>query len=345
MTYSKSDTLKIISHLSKYYSNSKTGEVFVLTMIKNDLDATWENSYIIRYAKENGKSISTINYKIEVIGNHFDEAVYNMYLKICELEKRGIIRGKTWIGGLEEHKDLDTMNTQTEKTKHERSLDKLFDKGTLFGEIEDAEKAKCTHVQPIKCKALYGHLYNLENRKRIVFVEGTTCELHHAQYKHPKEENVFDLTEIKAGYFKLLEKNTILYFDLLQPLEKEKDKDLKKEHKKYRFKCELLEDLYVKRTKKEGYRLHPCQCKTVSSNDVKYFEVVFGKTLAELFRKTSILYNESYTSANVKVTDRFFLENEDDLETICDKMYAERLSKAKPTAKDKTLELEKNEWL
>ena len=195
--------------------------------------------------------------------------------------------------------------------------------------------------ETINCEAMYGHLYNLENGKRIVFKEGTTCELHHAQYEYLKEENEFDPTKIKTGYFKLLEKNTVMYFDLLQPRDKERDEDLKKEQKKYRFKCELLEDLYVKRTKKEGYRLHHCQCQTVASNDVKYFEVVFGKTLAELFRKTSILYNGSHTCANVEVTDRFFWENENNLETVCDKMYAERLGKAKATAKAKTLELEK----
>ena len=195
--------------------------------------------------------------------------------------------------------------------------------------------------ETINCEAMYGHLYNLENGKRIVFDEGTTCELHHARYNHPKEENEFDPTKIKTGYFKLLEKNTVMYFDLLQPRDKERDEDLKKEQKKYRFKCELLEDLYVKRTKKEGYRLHHCQCQTVASNDVKYFEVVYGKTLAELFRKTSILYNGSHTCANVEVTDRFFLENENNLETVCDKWFAERLEKAKATVK--ALELGKVE--
>ena len=134
MKYSKSDTLKIISHLSKYYSDSKTGEVFVLTMIKKDWDATWEDSYIIRYAKENEKSISTVNYIIEAVGSHFDEAVYNMYLKVCELEKRGVIKGKTWIGGLEEQIDIDILNPQTEEAKNEHNLTNLFDKGTLFEE-------------------------------------------------------------------------------------------------------------------------------------------------------------------------------------------------------------------
>jgi len=142
MTYSKSDTLEIISHLSKYFADSKTGEVYVLTMIKKDWDATWENSYIIRYAKENRKSISTVNYIIEATGSHFDEAVYNMYLKVYDLQKRGIIRGKTWIGGLEEHMDLDILNAQTEETKHEHNVTNLFDKGTLLDEIEAAKKQR-----------------------------------------------------------------------------------------------------------------------------------------------------------------------------------------------------------
>jgi len=212
------------------------------------------------------------------------------------------------------------MNTQNEETKNECEMSKLFDGGTLFGEKVVAGKTECT--QYIKCKAMYGHLWNIENERRIIFVEGSTCELHHAQYKYPSEDTENIQMKIKADYTKVLDKYTVLDFELLQHQEGEKDEDLKKEHKKYCFTCMLLDDLYAKQTEKEGYRLHPCQCKTIASN-VLYFEPITGKTLSELFRKTSILYNEGYTCANVKVTDRFFLKNGNNLEKVCNKVFGE----------------------
>jgi len=137
MLFSKSDTLEIISHLPKYLRDSKSGDVYTLMMIKNDWDFTWENSYIVRYAKENKKSISTVNFKVEVIGRQFEEAVYNMYLKVVELEKEGIINGKTWIGGLQDEVEADLpMNTQNEETQNERDLTTLFDGGTLFEDVK-----------------------------------------------------------------------------------------------------------------------------------------------------------------------------------------------------------------
>ena len=96
MDYTREDTLKIISHLPKYLRESDKGNVYPLIMIKNDWDYTFENSYIVRYAKENSKSISSVDVKIETIGHTFDEAIYNMYLKIKELSKEGKVKGKEW---------------------------------------------------------------------------------------------------------------------------------------------------------------------------------------------------------------------------------------------------------
>ena len=98
MNFEKSDTLQIIDHLPKYLQ--KTKEIYVLTMIKNDLGGN-DYAYFIRYAKENTRSISTIKFLFEVTGSRFDEAVYNMYLKVSEFQKTGKIKGKTWIGGNE----------------------------------------------------------------------------------------------------------------------------------------------------------------------------------------------------------------------------------------------------
>ena len=194
-------------------------------------------------------------------------------------------------------------------------------------------QTKCEKVcteQTIKCIAKYGHLYDEETGKRIVFVEGSSCMITGAEYKYPNVEIPEGKTKIESGHIKLLSENTELYYDLLQPRKKEKDKELNKTHEKFRVKCKLLEDLHVKRTEKEGYRFNPCKCITISSN-IPYFEPIFGTSLAELFRKTSILYNEGYTSANGKVAERFFLENGENLEKVCDKAFVlkERLAKAK----------------
>ena len=144
MLYSKSDTLEIISHLPKYLRDSKTGDIFSLTMIKNDWDATFKNSYIVRYAKENTKSISTVNIKIEAIGRHFDEAVYNMYLQVADLQKRGIVKGKTWINIIQVENEADIPKKQNiEEPKYECELSKLFDGGTLFEEKVVAGKTEC----------------------------------------------------------------------------------------------------------------------------------------------------------------------------------------------------------
>lgn len=105
MEYKKSDTQEIIKHLSKYFRRSKNREVYVLMIIKNDWDGN-ENSYIIRYAKENTKSISTVKHLIEVIGIDLEDAVYKMYLKVNELSKIGKIRGKEWIGNVEYEIDI-----------------------------------------------------------------------------------------------------------------------------------------------------------------------------------------------------------------------------------------------
>lgn len=97
MEYKREDTLKIISHLPKYLKVNDNGDIYSLIIIKNDWDNSFENSYIVRYAKENNKSFSSVNVKVETIGHTFDEAIYNMYVKINELSKEGLVKGKEWI--------------------------------------------------------------------------------------------------------------------------------------------------------------------------------------------------------------------------------------------------------
>jgi len=133
MLFKKSDTFEIIRHLPKYLRVEKTGEVYALTMMKNDWDGN-EDAYIIRYAKENQKNISTTNFLIEVFGRNIESAVYDMYLKVVELEKCDKIKGKTWIGA-KSYEDDDLWTKQTPKPLTKISpVTTMFDQGTLFEE-------------------------------------------------------------------------------------------------------------------------------------------------------------------------------------------------------------------
>ena len=121
MNFEKSDTIKIIDHLPKYLQDVKTGETYVLTMIKNDWDGN-DDAYFIRYAKENKQSISTVKYLFEVAGRRFDEAVYSMYLRVSVFQRAGKIKGKIWIG------------ENDENSQRERDLSTFWEDGSLFEE-------------------------------------------------------------------------------------------------------------------------------------------------------------------------------------------------------------------
>ncbi len=226
------------------------------------------------------------------------------------------------------------MNTQIEKAKRQ-----LREIATMLAEMESIgaeEKSASVNDQPIRCIAKYGQLYDMATQKRIVFIENSICELSCTNFKYPAEEEIScktvdelakEVTAKNGGYRKIFDRGKVLYFYLMQPQNEEKDKELKKEHRRYTFKCVLLEDLYVKQTEKKnghGYKFYECHCKTVESN-AAYFESTSGKSLAELFRKTSILYNEDYTSANALVTDYYHVDkyfgDNNKLKSACDRLF------------------------
>jgi len=194
-------------------------------------------------------------------------------------------------------------------------------------QIEEIKKVEHLHDQPIKCKAMYGHLYNLENGKRIVFIEGKPCELK-GEYGQPKEETVKpkDIDVLKrevekkdANYRELFKRGKKLYFILT------------KQQKIFEF--ELLEEMYVKRNNKKEYSIYPhCLCQTVYS-DIPFFEVTCGRSLLELYRKTSVLYNGLKTSHTTYVLRNFYTDyccsENYDLRMACKKFYDERLEKVK----------------
>ena len=181
---------------------------------------------------------------------------------------------------------------------------------------------------------MYGHLYNVEG-KRIIFDDDTLWDLK-GDYKpseavivHPKDIEVLKQEVLKEdqNYRVLFNRNKTLYFRITV------------KGKRYIFEFELLEELYVKLNEKKGYDMHPhCLCKTVRS-EIPFFEVMYGASLLELYRKTSVLYNRLKTSHTTYVLDNFYTDSscseKSVLRTACIKLFDERLknSKAKAIAK------------
>ena len=162
--------------------------------------------------------------------------------------------------------------------------------------------------QTIECIAKYGHLYDAETKERIVFEDGFKCKLFAPHYKPPSEKkvnikSVDDLAmEVKMAnmelraknkntYQKVFDRGKVLYFKLKKPLAE------------YVFTFVLLEELYVKKT--TGYSMFTCHCQTVKSN-IPFFESIFGKSLSELYRKTSVIYLGSKTSPEVRAMEDYF---------------------------------------
>jgi len=194
--------------------------------------------------------------------------------------------------------------------------------------------------ETINCKAMYGHLYNLEDGKRIVFDDNSSWELK-GEYGQPKEEilKTKDIDVLKrevekddTNYRELFKRGTKLYFFLTKQLQI--------------FEFELLEELYVKLDNKNKYSIYPhCLCQTIYS-DIPFFEVLSGRSLLELYRKTSVLYNGLKTSHTTYVLRHFYTDSRCSenysLRMACEKIYRdERIEKARASLKEKLEELNK----
>ena len=190
--------------------------------------------------------------------------------------------------------------------------------------------------QTIECIAKYGHLYDAETKKRIVFEKGETpCILSGVEYgkdylfpTDPEYSGNFENPEIqkmlkikiknseemarkvakeKGKYEKILDAKSKLYFILSG------------QHKF--FEIILLEDLYAKK-ENNRYSLYECLCRTFYS-DIDFFEVIYGSSLAELYRKTSVLYNGFKTSHATYILRDFFTDfaYKQNLKAKCDSVF------------------------
>ena len=92
--YTKEQMLKIIDRLPKILNDTK-GTGYYLIMQKRDWDGSDKKSYIVRYAHENITSISKVKVLLETSGDFFDDAVYEMYLKIEDLYSKSKIKDRT----------------------------------------------------------------------------------------------------------------------------------------------------------------------------------------------------------------------------------------------------------
>jgi len=192
----------------------------------------------------------------------------------------------------------------------------------------------------INCKAMYGHLYNIDDGKRIVFDDNSSWELK-GEYGQPKEETLKpkDIDVLKreveredTNYRELFKRGTKLYFILMKHLKI--------------FEIELFEELYVRFDQKNKYSIYPnCLCQTIYS-DIPFFEVISGRSLLELYRKTSVLYNGMKTSHTTYVLKNFYTDRSCresySLRMACEKIYRdERIEKVRASLKEKLEELNK----
>lgn len=98
---------------------------------------------------------------------------------------------------------------------------------------------------------------------------------------------------------KILDEGSFLYFNIPRG------------NKKYEFKVELLEDLYMvkmKNRKKVEPILYDCTCvvKENISNNLKFFEEIFAKSLNELYKNTFVHFFNNKGNPACNAIDRFY---------------------------------------
>ncbi|WP_158085413.1 hypothetical protein [Niastella vici] len=160
-----------------------------------------------------------------------------------------------------------------------------------------------------------GHFYDNPNGQRIELQEG-------AQIRIEAEENCF-IEAQPAGTWpveqkdskqksteiandskiekseKILSRGSFLYFKIPHS------------NKKYEFKVELLEDLYMvkkKNRKKSDSVLYDCTCVTKEeiTNNLEFFEEVFAKSLNELHKNTFVHFFGNDGNPACNAIDRFY---------------------------------------
>ena len=180
-----------------------------------------------------------------------------------------------------------------------------------------------------------GHFYDKETGQRFELAEGS--ELAITTYDNFKattrgvgevpdtlksqQEIAIELKVAKDSkeirdYQKIYSEGTILYVWMsINKDVKKPNGTTDKENQKYLFKVILDEDLYVyiKSNWKEG-RLWDCACRIIEepTNRLSFFEVVYGKSLNEVYKNTFVHYFGNNGNPACNAIDRFLVQPDDE---------------------------------
>ncbi len=183
-------------------------------------------------------------------------------------------------------------------------------------------------MKNLNIKYKHGHLYDITTGQRIHLEDGAIFALQGDSSNFMEQDplnnavpdsRIRNYEEIKSAvlnqkklksYAKILDAGTKLQFTI--GITKTKTKE---EARRYHFVCELLEDLYL--YKKNGWKnntpaaLFECHC-VVSENpsdNVEFFEKVYGVSLSNLFEKTCMLFFSNQRSSAGSAFNEFSLLN------------------------------------
>lgn len=183
-------------------------------------------------------------------------------------------------------------------------------------------------MKNLDIKYKHGHLYDLTSGKRVHLKDGAQFSLQgdddnfmstdplngsipedKIRSAEEMEASLLAIKNIKS-YAKILDAGTRLQFRI--GITKTKARG---EAKQYHFECKLLEDLYF--YKKEGGNenklagMFECHCIVDAnpSDNIEFFEIVYGNTLSNLFEKTSMLFFSNQRSPAANAFKEFSLIN------------------------------------
>ena len=116
------------------------------------------------------------------------------------------------------------------------------------------------------------------------------------------------LAEEKGKFFQsrcIMERGELLYFTISAGI---KHSGGRTDHFESYFVLELLEDLYLVRTKPDGQgEVTPCRCvvRTESGNNLRFFEPVHAYSLNDAYSKTYVLYFSIFGKGTTNVYTHF----------------------------------------
>lgn len=168
----------------------------------------------------------------------------------------------------------------------------------------------------------YGNLYDRDTKKRILIEDGSEISITLNEQNilitdpnikpqtllnaEQKQNAVLTWVGGSTKVWKLLESDTLLYFQITA--------GVKKENVTHRifssFQVKLLEDLYLYNKKKEANDARFCECHCLVecciNDSIDFFEPIYATSLNDAYTKTYELYFAMYGKSTCNAFDRFY---------------------------------------